>query len=93
MRKRFEQEHELDAVLIPDVKIDQKSRHELPQLLSGLQYVFVTPSLNEQVFEILENKILSGKKKTGRLGMSLWEILVLGVMRLNLDNSCRVTRY
>ncbi len=65
MKKRFEQEHELDAVLIPDVKIDQKSRHELPQLLSGLQYVFVTPSLNEQVFEILENKILSGKKKQG----------------------------
>ena len=93
MRKRFEQQHELDATLIPEVKIDKKSRHELPQVLAGLQYIFVTPSVNEQVFEILENKILKGKKKTGRLGMSLWEILVLGVMRLNLGNSCRVTRY
>ena len=85
MRKRFEQVHELDAMCIPDVKIDKKSRHELPQLLAGLQYIFVTPSLNEKVFKILEDKILSSNNHTGRLGMSLWEILVLGTMRLNLD--------
>ena len=85
MRKRFEQQNELDAQPIPDVKIDGKSRHELPQLLAGLQYIFITPHLNEAVFTILEKKILEGKKMTGRLGMSLWEILVLGAMRLNLD--------
>lgn len=85
MRKRFEQQNELDAELIPDVKIDGKSRHELPQLLAGLQYIFVTPHLNEAAFEILERKVLGDKKATGRLGLSLWEILVLGTMRLNLD--------
>lgn len=85
MRKRFEQQNELDAQLIPDVKIDGKSRHELPQLLAGLQYIFITPELNEAVFAILEKKILGDKKATGRLGLSLWEILVLGAMRLNLD--------
>lgn len=85
MRKRFEQQNELDAELIPDVKIDGKSRHELPQLLAGLQYIFVTPELNEAVFQILEKKVLGDKQATGRLGLSLWEILVLGTMRLNLD--------
>ena len=85
MRKRFEQQNELDAQPIPEVKIDGKSRHELPQLLAGLQYIFVTPHLNEAVFEILEKKVLGDKKATGRLGLSLWEILVLGTMRLNLD--------
>ena len=85
MRKRFEQQNELDAELIPAVKIDKKSRHELPKLLAGLQYIFVTPNLNEAVFSILEDKVLADKKATGRLGMSLWEILVLGTMRLNLD--------
>lgn len=85
MRKRFEQQNELDAEAIPEVKIDGRSRHELPQLLAGLQYIFVTPDLNEAVFEILEKKVLGGKKATGRLGLSLWEILVLGTMRLNLD--------
>lgn len=85
MRKRFEQQRELDAELIPDVKIDPTSRHELPKLLTGLQYIFITPELNEAVFEILEQKILKKRKDTGRPGLSLWEILVLGTMRLNLD--------
>lgn len=85
MRKRFEQQNTLDADLISEVEFDQKSRHQLPQLLAGLQYIFVTPDLNEAVFEVLERKILADKKKTGRLGMSLWEILVLGAVRLNMD--------
>lgn len=86
MRKKFNQEHNLDAILIADVKLDTRSRHQLPQLLAGLQYILVTPQLNKEVFEILEKKILSGKKSTGRLGMTLWEVLVLGAMRLNLDS-------
>lgn len=85
MRKRFEQHNQLDADLIPDIEIDGKSRHSLPKLLAGLQYIFVTPTVNEAVFEVLEQKILGGKQATGRLGMSLWEILVLGSIRLNLD--------
>jgi hypothetical protein len=85
MRKRFEQQNTLDATLIPDVKIDGKSRHQLSPLLAGLQYIFITPGVNEAVFQILEKKILAGRKATGRMGMSLWEILVLGVIRLNMD--------
>ena len=87
MRKRFEQQKELDASPISEVKIDAKSRHEMPQLMAGLLYIFTTDALNEEVFSILEEKILKGKKKTGRLGMSLWEILVLGSVRLNLDTN------
>lgn len=86
MRKRFEQQNTLDADLIPDIEFDQRSRHQLPKLLAGLQYIFVTPDLNEAVFEVLERKILGGKKKTGRPGMSLWEILVLGAVRLNMNH-------
>jgi len=85
MRKRFEQQQELDATLIQDVQFDSRSRHELPKLLAGLQYIFVRAELNEQIFTIMESHVLEGKKSTGRLGMSLWEILVLGTMRLNLD--------
>jgi len=85
MRKRFEQQNKLDSVAIPSVEINTRSRHELPQLLAGLQYIFVTPSLNESVFSILSEKIMSGKQATGREGMSLWEIFVFGSVRLNLD--------
>ena len=85
MRIRFRAQNSLDATPIPEVKIDGKSRHQLPALLAGLQYIFITPDLNEAVFKILEGSIIGDKKQIGRLGMSLWEILVLGTVRLNLD--------
>jgi len=85
MRKRFEQQNTLDATPVHEVKIDGKSRDELPKLLAALQYIFVTPELNKEVFAILEERVCTGKKKTGRLGMSLWEILVLGTVRLCMD--------
>jgi hypothetical protein len=85
MRKRFEQQLTLGVVPIGEVKLEERSRHQLPPLLKALQYVFVTPELNSKVFTLLEDRVLSGKQKTGRLGMSLWEILVLSLVRLNLD--------
>ena len=33
----------------------------------------------------MEESILKGKKKTDRTGMDLWQILVLGVVRMGLD--------
>ncbi len=81
MRQRFEQQMNLRTVAISDVKFPLKSRDELPPVLMALQYIFVTPALNEKVFELLENKICKGKNKTGRKGMDLWHILVLAVVR------------
>jgi len=85
MRKRFEQQLSLGIKPINEVQFNYKSRHQLKPILMALQHIFVTPELNEAVFEILEDKILKGKKRTGRLGMSLWEILVLATVRLSLD--------
>ena len=81
MRQRFEQQMNLRTVAISDVKFPLKSRDELPPVLKALQYIFITLELNEKVFELLEKKICSGKKKTGRKGMDLWHILVLAVVR------------
>ena len=81
MRQRFEQQMNLRTVAISDVKFPLKSRDELPPVLKALQYIFITPELNEKVFQLLEEKICSGKKKTGRKGMDLWHILVLAVVR------------
>lgn len=84
MRKRFEQQLSLGVLPISEVVFDLKSRHQLMPFLRALQHVFVNKELNDKVFSILEDKILKEKKKTGRLGMSLWEILVLSSVRLNL---------
>src|SRR4030066_537138 len=85
MRKRFEQQHKLGIIPIPEVQLPIKSQDELPPILRALQYIYVIPELNEEVFRILEAKVMKGKKKTGRYGMDLWHILVLSVVRLGLD--------
>lgn len=54
-------------------------------MLVGLQHIFKDVELRERVLEIVEESVMAGKKRTGRLGMSLWEILVMGVVRLGLS--------
>jgi len=57
----------------------------LPPILAGLQWVWMHPTLKTEILALIEAKILAGKKATGRTGMDLWQILVLGVVRLGLD--------
>ena len=85
MRKRFEQQKKLGVISISEVKLPLKSRDELPPILMALQYIYVTPELNEEVFRILEERVQKGKKRRGDTGMELWHIVVLSVVRLGLD--------
>lgn len=86
MRQRFECQTDLGQTPIAQVVIPLKSRDELPPVLAGLQWIFRTPGVNHAVFDLLEKKVLDGKlPHTGRPGMDLWHILVLGVVRLCLD--------
>ena len=85
MRKRFDVQLALGAIPIESVKIPTRTRDELPPTLAALQWIFITPEVNEQVFSLLEESILSDRAETGRRGMDLWQILVLGVVRLTLD--------
>ena len=85
MRKRFEVQYELGATPIEKIQIP-KSRDELPPVIRALQYIYTTPDLNKKVFDILERKILPKVDfNTGRPGMNLWEILVLGSVRQTRD--------
>ena len=46
---------------------------------------FDAPDPQGEILALLEKKVLADKKATGRTGMELWQILVLGVVRLGLD--------
>lgn len=85
MRHPFPAQPELQITPIEKIRLPLKSRDELPPLLAGLQWVWRHPTLKAEIFALLEAKILAGKKATGRPGMDLWQILVLGVVRLGLD--------
>ena len=85
MRKLFDVQLALGAVPIEKVEIPTKTRDELPPILAGLQWIFITPEVNRDIFAVLEKIQPADKNTTGRPGMDLWQILVLGVVRLGLD--------
>jgi hypothetical protein len=73
-------------ISIGDIELDPTSRDDIPQLLRGLQHLYITPALRAAVFQILDEMIPPQvDRTTGRPGMALWRILVLGVVRLNLN--------
>ena len=85
MRHHFQPQPDLQITPIEKIRLPLKSRDELPPILAGLPWVWMQPTLKTEILALLEIKILAGKKATGRTGMDLWQILVLGVVRTGLD--------
>jgi hypothetical protein len=85
MRHHFQTQPDLQITPIEKIRLPLKSRDELPPILAGLQWIWMHPTLKAEIFALLEAKIIAGKQATGRTGMDLWQILVLGVVRLGLD--------
>jgi hypothetical protein len=85
MPHAFQHQPDLQITPIEKIRLPLKSRDQLPPLLAGLQWVWRHPTLKTDLLALLEAKILAGKQRTGRTGMDLWQILVLGVVRLGLD--------
>ena len=85
MRQRYSPQPDFQIIPIEKIRLPTRSRDELPPILAGLQWIWTHPTLKAAIFALLEAKILAGKKATGRTGMDLWQILVLGLVRLGLD--------
>ena len=85
MRPPFQAQPDLQITPIEKIRLPLKSRDELPPILAGLQWLWSHPPLKADLLALIEARGLAGKKPTGRNGMDLWQILVLGVVRLGLD--------
>jgi hypothetical protein len=85
MRKVIDLQMEFWKKDIANIEFDLQSRDEIPKLLMGLQYIYSTPSIREQVSEVLKQIVPKQSQETGRPGMDLWKILVLGTLRLNCN--------
>jgi len=86
MRTVIDSQRQLGELDIANIKIDSRSRDDIPQLLAGLQYLYLDDALREEIFQILEK--LNPEKisnELGRPGMAGWKILVMGTLRLNLN--------
>lgn len=76
----------LGEIDVSQIKFDLRSRDDIPKVLRGLQYLYLDEALRQKVFALLESEIAPKvAKRTGRPGMTLWSILVCGVLRLDLN--------
>jgi hypothetical protein len=87
MRKRFEQQLKIGQIPISQIEVNTKYRGAFSKLVLSLKKLYLTPEYNERIFSILEDKIVKGKKKTGRPGMDLWVLFVMAQTRLCLNTS------
>ncbi len=94
MRDTFPAQRTIDQIDIADIKIDVRSRDDIPLILLGLQHIYCTDNLREKVFEIIKDilptQLVDGQSKPvsaelGCPGMNQWTILVLGCLRLCLN--------
>ena len=81
----FETQFKLGQESLNKIKLDYKSRDDITKLLLGIQHISGNKELLAQIFQILKEKITI--KSIGRSGMSLWKILILGLLRqvINAD--------
>ncbi len=88
MRQFMDNQIKFNQVPIDQINFDLSSRDDIPKLLIGLQTIYCERDLLSKIEEILRPIAATqdGYKK-GRPGMPLWNILVLGCLRLccNLD--------
>jgi hypothetical protein len=87
MRVVQNQQMVIGEVDIGAIKFDPKSRDDIPKILRGLQYLYTQLPIRTAIFNLLEERLAPPEvsKKNGRPGMTLWAILVLGVIRLDLN--------
>jgi IS5 family transposase len=68
------------------VFIDPKNRDELTDTLVGIQHLYQDANLRQAIFGKLESLVPEYRKgKSGRPGTSMWEALVLAVVRLSCN--------
>jgi hypothetical protein len=76
----------LEEMNIDKVKLELRSRDDTPQVLKGLQYIFLTSALRQEVFTLLKSIFPPELDlNNGRPGMDMWSIFVMGVLRLSLN--------
>lgn len=85
MRKIINLQMEFWKKDIADIEFDPQSRDEIPKLLIGLQHIYRTTAIREEVANVLKHIVPRKNHQTGRPGMDLWKILVLGTLRLNCN--------
>ena len=86
MRKVIDLRRPLGSVPIEDIKLNAKSRDDVPAILIGLQAIYKDKATREELFRLLDAHVLPDRRRdTGRPGMDFWSIIVMGVLKQGLN--------
>lgn len=86
MRVTQNQQMLMGEIDVSNIRFNPRSRDDIPKILRGLQHIYTNEKLRQDIFDWLQKNIQPGIDKTnGRPGMTLWRILVCGVLRLDLN--------
>lgn len=86
MRYSLNPQLQIGEILVSDIEFDTYSRDDIPQLLRGLQHLYNATEVRDEILEKFGDVIIGeADPETGRPGMPLWSVMVLGVLRLGLN--------
>ena len=76
----------IEDTQVDRIELELNSRDDIPQVLRGLQYIFLNPTLLQEALTVLDGLFPEAVDLDhGRPGMDRWSIFVMGVLRLNLN--------
>ena len=73
MRKVIDLQMEFWKKDIANIEFDLQSRDEIPKLLMGLQYIYSTTPIRENVFKVLKHIVPKKSHETGSNGLDFDE--------------------
>lgn len=86
MRKAYSNQHRLDCLPIEQVTLNFECRDEIVPVLVGLQHLYSQVELRDQVTALIAADVnATTRDDVGREGLSYWQILVLGIVRLGCN--------
>ena len=86
MRKAYCNQLRFDCQPIEQVSLNLECRDEIVPVLAGLQHLYSQIELRDQVTHLVASDVNgSTRSDIGRQGLSYWQILVLGVVRLGCN--------
>ncbi len=86
MRKSYSIQRRFDCLPIVQVALNFECRDEIVPLLASLQHLYSQKDLRDQVIQLIAADVnQTTRTDIGREGLSYWQILVLGVVRLGCN--------
>ena len=86
MRKSYSNQLRFDCLPIEQVTLNLECRDEIVPVLAGLQHLYLQIELRDQVTQLISDDVNgTTRADIGREGLSYWQILVLGIVRLGCN--------